>query len=222
MINFTDIIKGKFLEEFSAISLNEMITAIALSFVLSLFIVFIYRITYSGVSFNPNFAGCLIMISMVTTMVILVITSNVVLSLGMVGALSIVRFRTAVKEPTDTAFLFWAITVGIICGAGYVTVSILGTLMLGLLFVAVFVFSRKTVSNSYMVVARFDDGCGVDRKIASMPGYQLKNMTVSGDFTELVAELRLSRSGLEKLTALRDEDGVHEISIMRSVSNSVL
>ncbi len=222
MINFTDIIKGKFLEEFSAISLNEMITAIALSFVLSLFIVFIYRVTYSGVSFNPNFAGCLIMISMVTTMVILVITSNVVLSLGMVGALSIVRFRTAVKEPTDTAFLFWAIAVGIICGAGYVTVSILGTLMLGLLFVAVFVFSRKTVSNSYMVVARFDEGCGVDRKISAMPGYQLKNMTVSGDFTELVAELRLSKSGLEKLTALRDEDGVHEISIMRSVSNSVL
>lgn len=222
MINFTDIIKGKFLEEFSAVSLEQMITALALSFVLSLFIVFVYRITYAGVCFNRSFASCLIMISMVTTTVILIITSNVVLSLGMVGALSIVRFRTAVKEPTDTAFLFWAITVGIICGAGYVTISILGTLLLGLLFVAISVFSKKAVSNTYMVVARFTDGSPVDRKLAAMPGYQLKNMTVSGDFTELVVELHLSRSGMEKLSHLRHEEGVHEISIMRSVSNSVL
>ena len=106
VINFTDVIKGKFLEEFSAISIQQMLIAIALSFALSLFIVFIYRITYAGVSFSPSFAGCLIMISMVTTVVILVITSNVVLSLGMVGALSIVRFRTAVKDARDTAFLF--------------------------------------------------------------------------------------------------------------------
>ena len=98
MITFSDILKGKFLEEFSAISINDMLVAIALSFVLSLFIVYMYRVTYAGVSFSHSFAGCLILISMVTTMVILVITSNVVLSLGMVGALSIVRFRTAVKD----------------------------------------------------------------------------------------------------------------------------
>ena len=222
MINFTDIIQGKFLEEFSAISVSEMLIAIALSFVLSLFIVFIYRITYSGVSFSRNFAGCLIMISMVTTVVILVITSNVVLSLGMVGALSIVRFRTAVKEPTDTAFLFWAIATGIISGAGYVTIAVLATALLGLLFVAVHIFGKQSHSKNYMVVARFDADSEAEEKLSDLPGYQLKNKTMSGNFTEVVAEVRLGKRAMEQLTALRDEPGVHEISIMRSVGNSVL
>ena len=222
MINFSDIIKGKFLEEFSAISMGQMLTAIALSFLLCLFIVFIYRITYAGVSFNKNFAGCLIMIGMVTTLVILVITSNVVLSLGMVGALSIVRFRTAVKEPADTAFLFWAIATGIICGAGYITIAILATLLLGLLFVAVYAFGGKYKSNSYMVVSRFDASSAVEEKIAAMPGYKLKNKSMTADSTELVAELRLDDAGMKKLSALRREPGVHEITIMGSVSGSVL
>ena len=222
MINFTDILKGNFLEEFSAISVSEMLVAIALSFALSLFIVFIYRMTFAGVSFSRNFAGCLIMISMVTTVVILVITSNVVLSLGMVGALSIVRFRTAVKEPADTAFLFWAIATGIICGAGYVTISILATLLLGLLFVAVYALGKKYKSNRYMVVTRFDGKRDVESQIAALPGYQLKNKTMTGASTELVAEVELDDGGMEALSALRELPGVQEITIMRSVSNSVL
>lgn len=222
MINFSDIIKGKFLEEFSAISVGDMLTAIALSFVLSLFIVYIYKITYSGVCFNRNFAACLIMISMVTSVVILVITSNVVLSLGMVGALSIVRFRTAVKEPSDTAFLFWAIATGIICGAGYTTIAILASVLLGLLFVAVHVFGSKIKSDSYLVVARYEESCDFERKIATLPGFTVKNKTMSGKFTEMVVEIRLDEKGMKKLSALRNEPGVHEISMMRSVSNSVL
>ena len=222
MINFTDIIKGKFLEEFSAISVGQMLVAIGLSFVLSLFIIFIYRITYSGVSFSRGFAGCLIMISMVTTVVILVITSNVVLSLGMVGALSIVRFRTAVKEPADTAFLFWAIATGIICGAGYVTIAILATLLLGVLFVAVSAFSKKRKSGSYMVSVHYEDGSTAEQELAAMPGYQLKNKTMSGSRTELVAELRLNDADMEKLSALRSAPGVQEITVMRSTAGSVL
>ena len=222
MINFTDILKGKFLEEFSAISINEMIVAIVLSLVLSLFIVLIYRLTYTGVSFSFSFAGCLVMISMVTAMVILVITSNVVLSLGMVGALSIVRFRTAVKEASDTAFLFWAIATGIICGAGYVTIAILATVLIGLLFVAVCFLGKGQRAGSFMVVARYEAGSGVEEKITAMPGCRLKNKTISGSFTELVVELPLGKKGMEELEALRNVAGVHEISIMRSVSGSVL
>lgn len=222
MISFSDILKGNFLEEFSAISVGEMLIAIALSFALSLFIVFIYRITYAGVSFSRSFAGCLIMISMVTTVVILVITSNVVLSLGMVGALSIVRFRTAVKEPSDTAFLFWAIATGIICGAGYVTIAILATLLLGLLFVAVRAFGKNLKADSYMVVARYEGESSVEGELAALPGYRMKNKTMSGDSTELVAEVRLDDAGMEKLSSLRGAPGVREISVMRSVSNSVL
>lgn len=221
MITFSDIIKGKFLEEFSAISMSEMLIAIALSFVLSLFIVFIYRVTYAGVSFSRSFAGCLIMISMVTTVVILVITSNVVLSLGMVGALSIVRFRTAVKEPTDTAFLFWAIATGIICGAGYVTIAVLATLLLGLLFVGIHAFGSRQKSDSYMIVVRFE-GDGPEEKLSALPGYRMKNKTMAGNATELVAEARLNEKGMEILNALRAEPGVQEISVMRSVAGSVL
>ena len=222
MINFSDIIKGKFLEEFSAISVNDMLIAIALSFVLSLFIVFIYRATYAGVNYSRNFTGCLMMLSMVTTMVILVISSNMVLSLGMVGALSIVRFRTAVKEPTDTAFLFWAIATGIICGAGYITISILMTLLLGLLFVAVHAFAGKQKHSTYMIVIRYDSDSDVENKLAGISGYKMKNKTMTGNYTELVAELKLTDAALKKIDFLRNIPGVREVTVMSSVSGSVL
>ena len=222
MINFTDIIKGKFLEEFSAISMGDMLVAILLSFALSLFIVFIYRITYAGVSFSAGFAGCIIMLSMVTTVVILVISSNMVLSLGMVGALSIVRFRTAVKEATDTAFLFWAIATGIICGAGYITISILMTLLLGLLFVAVHAFAGKQKYSTYMIVVRYDSDSDVEAKLAGITGYKMKNKTMTGNYTELVAELKLTDAALKKIDFLRNIPGVREVTVMSSVSGSVL
>ena len=222
MIKFTDIINGKFLEEFSAISMGDMLVAILLSFALSLFIVFIYRITYAGVSFSAGFAGCIIMLIMVTTVVILVISSNMVLSLGMVGALSIVRFRTAIKEPTDTGFLFWAIATGIICGAGYVTIAILATLLLGALFVGVHAMSKGQQAGSYLVVVRFDAASTVENKLTALPGFRLKNKTMAKDFTELVAEVRLSGNSMLRLESLRNEDGVQEISLMRSTNGSML
>ena len=222
MINFADILKGNFMAEFSAITISEMLIAIALSFVLSLFIVLIYRITYAGVSYSRSFAGCLVMIAMVTALVIQVITSNVVLSLGMVGALSIVRFRTAVKEPSDTAFLFWAIATGIICGAGYITISILATLVLGVLFVGVYVFNRKGKADTYMVVVRCEADCDADSKISAMNGFKLKNKTMNATSTELVGEVRLSSKGMHYLKQMRSYPGVTEITIMKSVSGSVL
>ena len=222
MISFADIIKGKFLEEFSAISLGQMLTAIVLSFLLSLFIVFVYRMTFAGVNYSHGFAACIIMLSMITTVVILVISSNVVLSLGMVGALSIVHFRTAVKEPTDTAFLFWAIATGIICGTGYITVSVLATLLLGLLFVGVHTFGGKRKNTSFMIVARYEDGSEAESRIAALPGYRLKNKTMAGASTELAAEVRLDGEAMRSLEELRRLPGVEEISVMRSVSGSVL
>ena len=222
MVTFSDIIKGKFLEEFSAISMGDALIAIALSFALSLFIVFIYKATYAGVNYSRNFTGCLMMLSMVTTMVILVISSNMVLSLGMVGALSIVRFRTAVKEPTDTAFLFWAIATGIICGAGYITISILVTLLLGLLFVAVHAFAGKQKHSTYMIVIRYDSDSDVENKLASINGYKMKNKTMTGNYTELVAELKLTDAALKKIDFLRNVPGVREVTVMSSTSGSVL
>lgn len=222
MNNFTDIIKNRFLEEFTAISVQDALTAIALAFALSLFIVFVYRMTYGGVSYSKNFANCLIMLAMVTAVVILVISSNVVLSLGMVGALSIVRFRTAIKEPTDTAFMFWAIATGIICGAGYVALSVLMTLLLGLLFVLVHVFSKSMKRGSYMVVLRCDAECDAADKLTAFPRYRLKNKNMTDSATELVAEMELNGKDMVLLERLRGEPGVQEITVMASVSGSVL
>ena len=222
MISFADVLKGNLLAEFSAISAGGMLTAVGLAFVLSLFIVYIYKITYTGVCLNSSFVGCIVMISMVTAVVIQVITSNVVLSLGMVGALSIVRFRTAVKEPGDTAFLFWAITTGIICGAGYVTISILATLVLGLLFVALHVFSRKHSAGSCMVVVRMDRNCEAEVLLSGLTGYRLKNKTMGEAVTELVFQLPMNDAAMEQLSRIREVPGVREISVMESVSGSVL
>lgn len=221
-MNFTDIFKGKFLEEFTAISLTDAVVAIALAFVLSLFIVLVYRMTYGGVAYSKSFASTLIMLAMVTAVVILVISSNVVLSLGMVGALSIVRFRTAIKEPSDTAFAFWAIATGIICGAGYVTISLLMTLLLGMLFVAVHAFGRKVKRASYMVVIRCSSEFDPIAKLSGYPHYRLKHKNVTAQTTEVVAEVELTRKHMDKLERLKNEPHVHEITIMSSVSGSIL
>ena len=222
MISIIDIIQGKFIQEFSAISMGDVVVSITLSFLLSLFIVFIYRSTYAGVNFSSSFAGCLMMISMVTTLVILVISSNVVLSLGMVGALSIVRFRTAVKEATDTAFLFWSIATGILCGAGYVTISILATLLLGLLFMLIHVLGKKQKFGSYMIVVRYASGSPVEDKLTDLPGFVMKNKSMTREYTELVGEVRLKGNHSQAMNDLRTVEGVQEISIMASASGSTL
>jgi uncharacterized membrane protein YhiD involved in acid resistance len=146
----------------------------------------------------------------------------VVLSLGMVGALSIVRFRTAVKEATDTAFLFWAIATGILCGAGYVTISILATLLLGLLFVVIHVLGKKHKYGSYMIVARYEADSEVEDKIMALPGFTMKNKSMTHDLTELVGEVRLKDNNPRSINALRSIPGVREISLMVSASGTTL
>ncbi len=131
-----DAIKKGVLEQFnSSVTVEMILISVAIAFVISLFIVFIYKKTFSGVVYNKSTVLTIVIISMVTAMVIRTINSNLSLSLGMVGALSIVRFRTAIKEPVDTAFLFWAITAGIMTGAGLYVISIVGSLFLGIRFV---------------------------------------------------------------------------------------
>lgn len=222
MNKLIESIRAMMAEEFSAISMTDAMVAIGLSFVLGLFVVLIYRVTYGGICYSKSFAGCLIMLSMVTALVILVIASNVVLSLGMVGALSIVRFRTAIKEPSDTAFAFWAIATGIVCGAGYAVIACLMTILLGVLFVVLHAVSDIQIRGSYMVVVRYNGDCGAEKKMQNFRRYRLKNKNMVGDATELVAEVMLSKADMERLEKLRNEEGVLEITIMQSVSGSVL
>ena len=221
-MTFQDIFKSNFLTQVAAFSLVDMLVALALSFAIGLFICEVYKKTYRGVMYSRSFGITLLALSMLTTLAIMTVTSNVVLSLGMVGALSIVRFRTAIKEPTDTAFMFWAIATGIISGAGYVALSVLMTLLLGLLFVLVHVFSKTVKRGSYMVVLRCDADCNVADKLTAFPHYRLKNKNMTGTATELVAEIELNGKDMVLLERLRSEPGVQEITVMASVSGSVL
>ncbi len=222
MDKILNYLRGIAAQEFTAISMTDAIVAIGLSFVLGLFVILIYRMTYGGVCYSKGFAACLLMLSMVTSLVILVIASNVVLSLGMVGALSIVRFRTAIKEPSDTAFAFWAIATGIVCGAGYVIIALLMTLLLGLLFVIVHLFSKTMHKHAYMVVLRWEGDSDVQKKLERLPRYQMKNKNFSGSATELVAEVYLNDKELRQLEALKELEGVTEITVMSSLAGSVL
>ena len=150
MNNFSDIFKSSFLENVSSISMLDMLLTIVLSFGIGLFIFLIYKKTYRGVMYSAGFGTSLVAMTMITSIVILAVTSNVVLSLGMVGALSIVRFRTAIKDPMDIVFLFWSLGAGIILAAGMVPLAIIGSVCIGLILL-VFV-NRKSHTHPYMVV----------------------------------------------------------------------
>lgn len=211
-----EAITGKFMDEFSSITLGTLFTAVLLAFLLGLFIVLIYRVTYAGYMFSKSFALSLVLLSMITSLVILTISSNVVLSLGMVGALSIVRFRTAVKEPMDTIFMFWAIAVGIITGAGFVPVAIVATLLIGALFVVLSLVSGHFSSSSYLIVLHYD--ASLDKAITGDLGkivrYKVKSKNMNGNNFELVVETKLTEKQTQKIASLRQFEGVKEVDLI--------
>ena len=145
MTTFQDIFKSSFLERLDSVSLLDTAIALALAFLLGLFIFLVYKKSYSGVMYAPSFGVTLIALTMITTLLILAVTSNIVLSLGMVGALSIVRFRTAIKEPMDIAFLFWSIAVGIVLAAGLIPLAVLGSLFVGAVLAGVLPAEKRGV-----------------------------------------------------------------------------
>ena len=164
-MTFKDIFKSSFLENVTAVSILDIVIALVLAFCLGLFIFYIYKKTYSGVLYSSSFGVTLVALTMITTLVILAVTSNVVLSLGMVGALSIVRFRTAIKEPLDIAFLFWAIADGIVLAAGMIPLAVFGSVLIG---VVILVFANhKDMSNPYIVVLRMN-GHESERPLSSL------------------------------------------------------
>ena len=154
-MTFNDIFKSSFLNNVTAVSVTDMVLTLVLSFCLGLYIFYVYKKTYAGVMFSSGFGVTLIAMTMITALVILAISSNVVLSLGMVGALSIVRFRTAIKEPLDIALLFWSIAAGIILAAGMIPLAVIGSVVIGIMLL---VFSnRRAYRNPYILVIHCDD-----------------------------------------------------------------
>ena len=209
-MTFNDIFKSSYLDNVSAVQPFDMLLALGLAFVLGLFIFFIYKKTYQGVMFSSSFVVTLIALTMITTLVILAVTSNVVLSLGMVGALSIVRFRTAIKEPLDIAFLFWAIAAGIVLAAGMIPLAVFGSVFIGLILL-VFV-NRKSYVNPYIVVLQCDDRGSEERAMNLLREKTnrcvVKSKTVQKGLTELNLEVRLKSDDTAFVNDLSDLEGV--------------
>ena len=209
-MTFQDIFKSSFLENVSSVSIPDMLITLVLSFALGLFIFLIYKRTFAGVMYSSSFGVTLLALTMITTVVMLAVTSNVVLSLGMVGALSIVRFRTAIKEPMDIAFLFWAIAVGIILAAGMFPLAIVGSLVIGLILV---LFSnRKPHVRPYIAVLQ----CADQEAEKQATGYlqtqvqrcTVKSKTVQPGQVEVNLEVRLKEGNTDFVNALADLPGV--------------
>ena len=195
--NFSDVFKDNFLSGFSLstqnLTLPNVLISLGIAFLLGMVIYFIYKNTYRGVLYSHSFNLSLIMLSMVTTLVIMCISSAPALSLGMVGALSIVRFRTAVKDPMDTVYMFWAIAVGITVGANFILFSIIGTLVIAVILLVLSFTSNQTGQN-YLLVVHYDDRYAkeVTNAVNKMvPRYRLKSKTATRNGIEMTLELRL-------------------------------
>ena len=210
-VTFSDIFKSSFLENVTSISLLDMAIALVLSFALGMFIFLVYKKTFSGVMYSSSFGVTLVALTMITTVVILAVTSNVVLSLGMVGALSIVRFRTAIKEPLDIAFLFWSIAVGIVLAAGMIPLAVIGSVVIGLVLL-VFV-NRKSHVNPYIAVIHCDgadsEARARDMLTAVTQRCVVKSKTVQQGSVELNLEIRLKNDDTSFVNALAAIPGVH-------------
>lgn len=209
-MTFNDIFKSSFLETMTSVSILDMAIALVLAFGLGLFIFLVYKKTFNGVMYSSSFGVTLIALTMITTVVILAVTSNVVLSLGMVGALSIVRFRTAIKEPLDIAFLFWAIGVGIVLAAGMIPLAVIGSVIIGVILL-VFV-NKKSHSHPYIVVVRCEnhDAETQVNKFLSEKTERcvVKSKTAQKGEIELNMEIRLKDDNTDFVNALADMNGV--------------
>ena len=215
-MNFNDIFKSSFLENISSISALDMFLTILLSFGIGLFIFLIYKKTYRGVMYSTGFGTTLIALTMITSIVILAVTSNVVLSLGMVGALSIVRFRTAIKDPLDIAFLFWSIGAGIVLAAGMIPLAVIGSVSIGLILL-IFV-NQKSHTYPYMVVLNCVNH---DAEVKAREFLEknvirttVKSKSAVKGAVEMNIEVRLKEDNTDFINVLSEMPGVNSVVIV--------
>lgn len=193
ILSVKDVIKKSVVESFSGtISATDMLLSLAIAFLIGIFIVYVYRKTYTGVVFSKAFSLCILMLAMVTAMIIRTISSNIALSLGMVGALSIVRFRTAVKEPVDTGFMFWGISAGIMTGAGLYIPAVVASLGIGVFYFATYLMGFKT-SCRYLLVLKYKSSAHneVLEKIKKIKKCKVRSKSIYDNIVELSLEVDL-------------------------------
>ena len=209
-MTFSEIFKSSFLSNITAVSMFDMVLALVLAFGLGVFIYLIYKKTYAGVMYSSSFGVTLVALTMITTLVILAVTSNVVLSLGMVGALSIVRFRTAIKEPLDIAFLFWSIAGGIVLAAGMIPLAVFGSVLIGLIIL--FFANRKENTNPYIIVLECDGHDSEQKAMAFLKERTnkctVKSKTARKGSVEVNLEIRLKDDNTDFVNQLSELEGV--------------
>ena len=214
-MTFQDVFKSSFLENVTAVSLLDMAIALALAFAVGVFIFFVYKKTYKGVMYSSTFGVTLIALTMIATLVILAVTSNVVLSLGMVGALSIVRFRSAIKDPLDIAFLFWSIGAGIVLAAGLIPLGVIGSLLIGAVLL-VFV-NHKSNDQPYVAVIGLSaqaEETVMDVLSKGTKKQAVKTKTVTPDGMELTVEVRLRENSTAFVNSLAAIPGVTRTALV--------
>lgn len=215
-MTFDDIFKSSFLQQAADLSILDMLLAMGFAFALGLFIFYIYKRTFTGVMYSASFGVSIMAMTLITTLIILAVTSNIILSLGMVGALSIVRFRTAVKEPLDIAFLFWAISVGIVVGAGLLPLAVICSLFIGIVLL-VFV-NRKSTDTPYILVLSFANDTAENEALQLIDNQTRKNLikskTVSDEGIEVTVEVRLRDTAAKVVNDLKSISGVNSACLV--------
>lgn len=211
-MSVVDTIKKSVLDNFTgSISGVDIILSLVVAFLIGMFIIYVYRKTYTGVVYSKAFSLCILMLSMVTAMIIRTISSNISLSLGMVGALSIVRFRTAVKEPVDTGFMFWGISAGIMAGAGLYVPALIASLLIGVLYFVSYLMGFR-VSNRYLLVIKYEAEAHEEvlRRIKAIKKFKVRSKSIFGTKVELSLELDLKE---------KNKNGGVDTSIVDSFQN---
>lgn len=223
-LSVTDIVKGSivdtFSEQFAALTPLTVVIALVMGFLVGAIIALVYRRTYRGVLYSPSFAMTLVMMTLITTPVVMCIKSNIALSMGMVGALSIVRFRTAVKDPMDTAYMFWALTMGILLGAGLYMIALVVVLGISV-FVLLMTFIKLPSATSYLLVIHCDDSAmqSVQSVLAHIKYRRMRSKTVTQNGTEMTVEVRISERQ-DLVGQLLDISGVYDATLVACQSEA--
>lgn len=215
LLNFQDIIKKSIvnLEAFRTVSYIDVLYGLGASFLIGMFIYWIYKKTYRGVVYSYNYNVSFVLMTMITSLIIMTISTNIVLSLGMVGALSIVRFRSAVKDPLDIVYMFWAISAGIASGAKLYPIAILGSALIGLTLVLL--SRRKLREQPFLLIIRHDDRAVAEvRQRLHKMEHRLKSKTVRKDYTEMTVEIKLRDNNTAFVNELGELEGVHDVSLV--------
>ncbi len=215
-MNFSDVFKSSFMESIESFTVTDLIIAMAFAVVISLFIFLVYKKTFTGIMYSPGFSLTLIGLCLVTTLVIMAVTSNVVLSLGMVGALSIVRFRAAIKDPMEIVFLFWSIAVGIVIGAGMIPLALAGSVIIGIILM---IFAnRKQVGIPYILIIDCDgdeaERLATEAARSAVSKFVPKAKTVGASGIELTAQVRLKDAQTSFINNVSTISGVRNATLV--------